>query len=106
MEVTAGKMENLPRAPSARPDLPVALGDATHDAGEQSECRVGDRLGEHIRRVTHRDASLMAGGHIDVVHSHRHLRDHFESAAPFEELGIYSIGQHAEKTPDVVDLLQ
>ena len=106
MEVTTRQMEYLPWPPSTRPDFAFAFGEAAHDRAEEGQGGIGHRLGENIRGMTQSNATLLAGGDIDVVHAYSHLGDDFQMRGAIEDLGVDLIGEHAEEPAGSGYLLQ
>ena len=54
----------------------------------QRHCDVGGRVREHARRVRDEHAAGGAGGHVDVVVAHGHVRDDAQLRAGRVEEGV------------------
>ena len=72
----ADKMCRAPAAPFTGAKLALALTGAPAQHQHQGERQVGGRIGQHTRRVGHRDPVGRGGGKIDMVHPDPVIGDH------------------------------
>ena len=66
---------HVPAPADLAADHALALAEPPRDHQDQGHRDVGGRVREHARRVRDDHAARRAGGHVDVVVAHRHVRD-------------------------------
>ena len=90
----------------ARADVGVAFADAAGGRHQEREREVRGRLGEDAGGVADRNAALRRLGDVAVVEADREVRDDLQLRRRVEQLGVDLLGQQAEETVDVLDLLE
>ena len=80
----------LPRAPA---NDALALTQPPRDGQDQGPRVVGDRVGQHVRRVGAHDPFRACVGDVQVVVTDRHVRDHFQVGTRVDRWGIQPVAE-------------
>ena len=98
VDVVADEKVDAPAYPLARMDMLMAFDDAAGRGQQQRECKIGRGVREHVGRVRDQDTLARGGGHIDIVKSHRDVRDHLDAVKLCDHFGGKLVRQLRDDT--------